>query len=269
MTPTSKPLSLLQISDLHIMKNPTGTMLGIQPELYFKKIILQAFANGPYDAVLVTGDLTQEACEESYLRLKNVFLDLHVPVFCLPGNHDNITLMQTLLNENDISCAAQHFLGDWQLISLNSQIIGDPAGNLPAEQLQTLHTCLAQNPETPTLVALHHHVLPTRSDWMDTMIVANNREFLELIASYSQVKIVINGHIHQQMDASFRGIPILSCPSTCFQFTPRSRNFGVDRTAPGYRKIQLYSDGQIQTQVERIPDELLELDLNQPGYLDL
>ena len=45
----------------------------------------------------------------------------------------------------------------------------------------------------------------------------------------------------------------MATPATCFQFGPGSQDFSLDTAAPGYRWITLHADGDISTQVVRVP----------------
>ncbi|MGZ8214585.1 MAG: phosphodiesterase, partial [Methylosarcina sp.] len=94
-----------------------------------------------------------------------------------------------------------------------------------------------------------HHCLKIDSDWMDTMMIDNSRDFFSVVTQYPQVKAITCGHIHQAIDCQVESIRILSAPSTCIQFTPASREFSIDDTAPGYRMIDLYADGCIETSI--------------------
>jgi hypothetical protein len=40
----------------------------------------------------------------------------------------------------------------------------------------------------------------------------------------------------------------------------------LDAIAPGYRVLQLYSDGTLETQVQRLPVALAELHTDSEGY---
>jgi 3',5'-cyclic-AMP phosphodiesterase len=264
-----QPLAVLQLTDTHLLREAKQEMLGINTEKYFLKVMQQAFAlNRHYDLMMITGDLTQNPCEESYQRLYYYLTPLALPVICLPGNHDNIGLMQSILNSANVSCKQQYLFDSWQIICLNSQIPNNPGGRLEDCELTLLEQCLADYPNHHAMIAVHHHCTPTNSVWMDTMMITNSQKFIDLVLRYPQAKVVITGHIHQCLTAQIQNLHILGTPSTCFQFTPGSYNFSMDRTAPGYREMLLYPDGHFETSVHRLTEELSELNLNIPGYFD-
>ena len=60
------PISVLQITDLHIQPELHDTFLGINTEHYFNAILDLAFTKvKPIDLILVTGDLAQDPCSAS------------------------------------------------------------------------------------------------------------------------------------------------------------------------------------------------------------
>ena len=68
-----------------------------------------------------------------------------MPVLCLPGNHDDLDLMQALLNERNISCAKQRVFHHWQMIGLNSQIPSEPGGYLAESELAFVKVALEEH----------------------------------------------------------------------------------------------------------------------------
>jgi Icc protein len=232
-------------------------MFGVDTEYYFYRVLEHAFAAIPkIDLILVTGDLTQHPAIESYRRIAEKLKAYETPCICLPGNHDDLALMQSALNIDRVSCDKQAFLGQWQVIALNSQIPGKPGGRLEKQELQFLEDCLRAYPERYALIAVHHHCQRIDSAWMDTMMIENSEAFLAMLDRYPKVKAVICGHIHQVMDEQVNAIRVFSAPSTCFQFEPKSLEFSIADTPPGYRIINLHPDGSLETAVYRLPEAL-------------
>jgi len=101
---------------------------------------------------------------------------------------------------------------------------------------------------------------------MDTMVLENADEFLTVIQKHPHARVVVFGHVHQAMDEVRGRLRLLASPSTCFQFKPKSLAFALDRVPPGYRWIELYSDGTIDTGVERLPEMPAGLEFTSNGY---
>lgn len=265
--PTS--FSVLQITDPHILATPEATLLGINTAYYFDAVLNHAFSSGQqYDLCLLTGDLAQDPCQASYAYIlsKLQAFELLCPFICLPGNHDDFNIMQTVLCTERVNCCKRLVLGSWQIITLNSEIPGSANGRLKLEELTFLENCLEEHPDLYTLIAVHHHLIPSGSFWMDTMIIENANDLLDLTSRYPSVKIIINGHIHQAMDVQVDSVRVLTTPSTCFQFEPNSQRFSLDDLSPGYRWLKLYDDGSIDTDVVRIPEQLTGLVNSSTGY---
>ncbi len=261
-------LSILHITDCHILPCINDTFLGINTEYYFRAVLELALEeNRHFDLIIVSGDLAQDPSHESYQRILKYLEATQIPCVCLPGNHDDLQFMQQAFNTPLVNCQKQFLLGKWQCILLNSQIEGESGGRLSNQELNFLDECLSRHPDYHALIAVHHHCLETKSAWMDTMMIENNLELWTLINKHPQVKAVINGHIHQVIDVEHFGVRVLGSPSTCFQFKPNRPTFSLDdKVAPGYRQITLCSDGNIQTFISRLSEPLKGLQIDSLGY---
>jgi 3',5'-cyclic-AMP phosphodiesterase len=261
------PLSILQITDLHILPGVGETFLGINTEHYFHATLELAFANHQhFDLILLTGDLAQEPSSAGYQRILNRLEATNTSCICLPGNHDDYAIMEQVFNTGLINCRKQVLWENWQLICLNSVIPGSPGGRLSDQELAFLEECLTGNPNHHALIAVHHHCLETGSAWMDTMMIENSQAFWAIIKQYPQTKTITTGHIHQVMDFKIGSVRVLGTPSTCFQFTPFSKTFSLDKTPPGYRLIRLYADGNIESNIIRLSQPINELQLDTQNY---
>jgi len=257
MTKIASCLSILQISDLHILERPEQNLQGMNTAYYFQAVLRQAFAElDAVDLLLLTGDLTQYGSLQGYQFILDVLQAYQVPAVCLPGNHDHYPYMQQVFATQWVGCQKHRLFDKWQLICLNSQIPGEDHGTLDADELQFLEACLQTHPDHYALIAVHHPCFKTQSAWLDTMIINNSHDLQAIVSRHPHVRAITCGHIHQQADVQQWGIQLLGAPSTCFQFKPDSQLFALDNTMPGYRLIRLYADGSLQTEVNRLPGKL-------------
>lgn len=264
---TNKTYNIVQFSDLHLYEDGNQTLLGLNTDVSFGSVLEMAQKNHwTPDLVLATGDLVHEGLPSSYKKLHKHLDSLNIPVYCLPGNHDHPKNMDKYLNSGHVSTKKQIFLGQWQIIMLDSTIAGEDGGCLVPEELDFLQQCLQENSNLFTLVCLHHHPVYIKSEWLDTMALANPEEFYRVIDGHDQVKAVVFGHIHQEYRAKRNGVEIISAPSTCIQFKPYSPRFAVDSLAPGYRWFGLQADGQLITGVQRLDQVPAEIDIAASGY---
>ena len=260
-------LKVLQITDLHVKPHLGDTMFGIDTEIFFQQTLQYAHQqHGPFDLMLLTGDLAQHPGADSYRRICRHLLNYETRCLCLPGNHDDFDLMQQYLNEGMVNCDKSLLIGGWHIIALNSQKTGSPVGELTSNELAFLEKSLCANPGLPTLIAVHHHCLPSGSPWLDTMQIQNSTAFLELAKSFPQVKAITFGHIHQELYSTKNQISIFGTPASCFQFVPNSIEFSIADTPPGYRIINLHADGNLQSKCYRTPINMDHLDRNAHAY---
>lgn len=258
--------TILHVTDSHILASPTATVLGINTAHYFQEVIQHAFSAHHFDLILLTGDLAQDPCVASYQFIKDILEPYNTVCICLPGNHDDYDVMQQVFSSENITCRKHLLLDKWQLISLNSQIIGAEGGFLSNQELVFLEHCLMNNVNHYALIAAHHHCVETESSWMDTMIIKNREQLFSAIQGYPQVKAIAHGHIHQSGESNMAGVKIMGTPSTCYQFKPKAKEFSLDDALPGYRIISLYNNGDIKSEVIRLTEPLTGLQMYIHGY---
>lgn len=258
---------LIQMTDSHIFANQEGCLLGLNTRDSFEAVADRVTKEEwRPDALLATGDLSQDASPESYQYLAEYFKVLDIPTFWLPGNHDNPETMALYLNNDRVFTEKQILLGDWHIIMLDSAVKGKVHGQLAEAQLNFVKRALAEYPSKNTLIALHHQPFDVGSKWLDQIGLKNNQEFKEIVDNHSQVKGVVWGHIHQETQQMIDGVLWIATPSTCVQFTPKSEDFSAGTEAPGYRYLNLYPDGKIETLVHRIENMAFTVDYSIKGY---
>ena len=181
---------LAQISDLHFLPHGTLAFGRVDVAGCLERAIDHLAALQPRpDAVLITGDLTNDGDAAVWAELTGVLARLDAPVYPLPGNHDDRELMRSAFAHLDLFpaqgplCFAVE-LGPLRLIGLDSLVPGDPAGELGAEQLAWLDARLGEAPQTPTLVALHHPPFRTGIDHMDAMMLTDGAALAAVIGRH-------------------------------------------------------------------------------------
>jgi Icc protein len=264
---TPAAIRILHITDFHFLAEPGATMLGVDTEETFGQVLNAALRGGKRpDLGLLTGDLVQDATIATYRRVRERLLGLDFPCYCLPGNHDEPRMMAEVMAGGNVFCQPRILVGNWHIICLDSTIPRSPEGRLDEDQLKLLETLLREQPERHTLVTLHHHPVPSGSQWMDTMLAENADRMFAILKQHKQVRGVVFGHVHQAMDLRYENLRLLATPSTCFQFKPHQADFALDALPAGYRWIELHPDGRMETTVERLAEVPAGLDFNSQGY---
>jgi Icc protein len=249
-----RTVQLLQLTDPHLFGDPATELYGVNTSQSLRLTLAAALADGPPpDAVIVTGDIGDDMSEAAYGNFRRMLQHCGAPVFCLPGNHDDPALMQLRLNGNGFQYCGRARLGAWGLVLLDTHVAGRPHGRLADQELARLDADLRALDDVPVLVCLHHPPVPVGSTWLDGVGLKNGDDCLALIDRHPHVRCVVAGHVHQEFDAQRGTVRLLTTPSTCAQFTPRTERCVMDQRPPGYRWLGLHADGSITTRVGWLP----------------
>ncbi|RCU51956.1 3',5'-cyclic-AMP phosphodiesterase [Corallincola luteus] len=258
---------LLQITDTHLFGSPEKSLLGVNTRDSFHAVLdLIEQQPAEIDAFLATGDISQDDSISSYSAFAHGIARFAAPCYWIPGNHDDPRIMATELDNPTLHAAKQIVYPKWQVLLLDSQVKKHTYGFLSESQLLFVEKAVAEYPDRHCLVLLHHNPIPVGCRWLDQHQLKNGSQFLDLLSRLPQVKGVVWGHVHQTLDRMHNGIRLLSTPSTCIQFKPNCDQFTLDTVAPGYRRLTLLDDGEIDTEVLRLKDNPFAPNLASKGY---
>jgi Icc protein len=267
---TQNPIKITQITDTHLYGTPSGTLLKMNTNETLGHVLELVKANEDgIDLVLATGDIAQDASDKAYANFLEIIVSLNSPFRWIPGNHDNATVMHRIAEGTDANEKTAQ-LNNWLIVLLDSSILGQVHGKLAKTEINFLTSVLRAAGKDDSiehcLIAMHHNPVPGNSAWMKDIGLENGEKFFEAIKISKKVRCVLYGHIHQELDFEHEGIRCLCTPSTCIQFKPNVTSFSLDRVNPGYRSLQLFTDGRIESEVRRVSGETFEADYNSPGY---
>jgi len=243
-----------QFSDTHLFADSNATLYGVNSDDLFRRIITAATKKGG-DAMLslFTGDLVHDGSVAGYQRLLDIIEMLGVNAHCLPGNHDSSDIMHAILSGPRVSCGAHVLYKNWLIILVDTTLSGENAGQLSATEVSRIESLIAINKRAYVLLAMHHPPVKTSMEWLDKDVTLTNPDAVDLLADkYPAIRGVVWGHAHQEYERYRDGVLWAGCPSTMAQFKPGVVEFELDTVAPGFRTLDLYPDGNIQTQVIRL-----------------
>ena len=220
-----RPTNILQITDLHLsdialeqtQKNPHCCCH------LFEAVLTQALAeNERCDLILVTGDLVSKVNPQVYDHIFEVLTATRIPFACIAGNHDVTEEFDSsvpfderrmVAHTPDSRLLSRHVImtEHWQLLLLDSSVPGAIAGEVKSSDVDWLCDQLSEC-DKPALIALHHHVLPMNSAWIDNHIAANTDYFWQRMVDYPQLQVIISGHTHQEKAYEHNGITVYSTP---------------------------------------------------------
>ena len=219
-------VNLAQLTDTHISADPDELLAGVNTTDTLLDVIAAVKRHKDLDLVLLTGDLAETPCADTYKKLAELLRRVEAPVHCLPGNHDDPRLMRRWLNSGHVSTANFLTCGSWSIILLNTHRAGDKGGYLSAAELSRLDEALERSRGRQVLVCLHHQPVSIHSPWMDAMALENSAALFQALDRHDNVRGITWGHIHQEFSMIRNGALLLGSPSTCVAVPPA---FGTGR----------------------------------------
>ncbi len=211
---------IAQITDLH---------LGFEPhnpgEFNRQRLdqLLQHLHDSPNrpDVLLVTGDLVDRGDAESYARVAEALASCEFPVHLCVGNHDERGPFRAQFPDVPDAFGFIQYAVDYpgfRIVVLDTLEEGRHAGSFCALRAAWLRAKLAEAPDTPTLIAMHHPPVELGIEWMNT----DNEEpwvarFAAAIDGANQLKAIVCGHVHRQIVTTWRGKSLAVCASSAPQ----------------------------------------------------
>lgn len=252
------PFLLVQLSDFHV-----GAPAGERDPRRCLREALDAVAALPDrpDALLASGDLSDDGSAASYAFVREELERLGLPYFVLPGNHDDRAALREafgLAGEDDETIQYAADLGPLRLVTLDTVLPGSDRGELDDLRLTLLEFELASAPEQPTILAMHHPPLHTGIPPFDQICLdAGARAGLDAVLSrHPQVLRIVAGHVHRTVVGELAGRPVLTVPSTYVQarldFT--ATDFGLNADPPGFA-VHAFAENQIASHIQPIRGE--------------
>jgi len=250
---------LIQLSDTHIRERGRLAYGRLDTAPYLAQAV-QAIMRLPQkpDAVVMTGDLTDFGRAAEYDHLRDLIQPLNIPVYLLPGNHDDRQQMRASFPEHSY-LGTQGFvqysvaIGHLQLITLDTVIPRESGGALCTDRLAWLAAELEKNSHKPVVVAMHHPPFKTLIGHMDDIGLSSGVAELEtLLLKHPNVERVICGHLHRPIQVSFGSTVALTVPSVahqlCLDLSPHADS-AWNLEPPGFGIHALPSNGRMVSHI--------------------
>lgn len=247
---SADPVRVLHITDPHLFADAESSLRGTVTHESLAEVLAQYQASDwSADLIAMTGDVIQDDTSAAYDRFIEQFAALGLPVYCVPGNHDDRSVMAEALAHPPFFYCDSVDAGNWLITGIDSCLTGDAGGRVSDAELRRLEGILAETTADHVAICLHHPPLPMGSKWLDQVGLNNAAEFLNIIARPGNVRTTLFGHVHQAFDEQHESIKIIGTPSTCRQFKPGSDDFALDELPPAYRRIELMADGRVESEL--------------------
>lgn len=215
---------IVQITDTHI--KPPGRLAyrRVDTAPFLERAVAAILALTPRpDVILATGDLVDAGDAEEYARLLGLLRPLDIPLFAVPGNHDERAGLAKAFPDLAARVGGSRFfhytVEDWpvRLIAMDTVLPGSGAGEVCAERLGWLDARLAEQPDRPTIIFQHHPPFDTGIGHMDRLGLSGAEAMAAVVRRHPQVERVLCGHLHRPIQVRWAGTIASTAPSTAHQ----------------------------------------------------
>src|SRR4051812_43398229 len=212
MSNSDKKVNIIQITDTHLFKDDNNLMFGVNTNKNFYQVIEKIHKQNHVnpDFFILTGDLSQDESEESYIKIVTEMERFNTPVYWIPGNHDSIEMMTSVFSQSKaFSRLSRLILQNWDIIFLNTKLEGTDNGYLSKTELSLLESELKKvEPHKSVSIIMHHHPIKVNTPLIDEYILTNPDEFWNIVDAYPNVKLIICGHVHGDYKLKHKNIYI-------------------------------------------------------------
>jgi 3',5'-cyclic AMP phosphodiesterase CpdA len=253
----SESLTFVHFSDTHIVR-PGVRLRDVDTVDTLTRVIDAVNGLNPQPAFVVVGGdlvspdvepevkantraLTVRDYETAYEVFHSLVSRLHVPVHYVMGNHDRrVPFRRVVLKDpqpTDWPYYHAFASGSYRICLLDSLEIRNDAGALGQAQLAWLRKQLHQHAESPTILVVHHQAVPVGVQVLDRIMLTNAQDLWQVVHEVDNVCVVLCGHVHLPSAGARDGIPVLTTPSTCFQFSEAPSGLRISSEPPMLRLV--------------------------------
>jgi 3',5'-cyclic AMP phosphodiesterase CpdA len=212
-------LIVVQITDTHIKADGRLAYAKVDSAARLAACVEHVNALVPRpDVALLTGDLVDLGRADEYRVLRRLLDRLAMPYFVIPGNHDSRSELREAFRGHAYLPGGEflhYVVEDYpvRLVGLDSIVPGAPHGEMCEHRLAWLDARLAERPERPTVIFMHHPPFLTGIVHMDAMNCRNGDALGAVVARHPQVQRLICGHVHRAVELSWYGTTASIGPS--------------------------------------------------------
>ena len=242
---------IAQISDTHI--KPEGALAygRIDTSAFLARAVDHILHLDPRpDVVLGTGDLVDGGTREEYIRLRHLLSPLPMPVYLIPGNHDDRDALRQTFSDYPLMPRdgfIQYVVEDGpvRLIAVDTLVPRAAGGRVDGERLAWLDARLGEAPTKPTMIFMHHPPFKTAIDYMDGIGLEGADAMADVVRRHPQVERVVCGHLHRSIQSRWAGTLAMTAPGTAHQIcldVREAAGLSLTLEPPGYA-LHLWRDG--------------------------
>jgi 3',5'-cyclic AMP phosphodiesterase CpdA len=235
---------IVQLSDIHV-----GSQF---KEETFEQVIEEVNALRP-DAVIVTGDLTNEGLSKEYEKCRSLLARLDTKkIISLPGNHDYRNTGYLLFKKHFPFETVNDLGGDVVIVTIGTARPDRDEGEVGYRQNLWLERTMKKYENKITILAMHHHLIGIPDTGSARVEVIDAGDVLRTILA-TKVNLVLCGHKHRPWIWNFKGLSIVNAGTASSErvrglfentyniITIKNKKIHVDLKIVGGKKIPLES----------------------------
>lgn len=224
------PLRILHLSDTHLFGDASLHYGRVDTTAALHRTLDGFSEIRDLDLVVGSGDLSDDGSAASYTALAAALEPWAAArgarVVYAMGNHDQWAGFRQAFGDGhgaaglagaagSAGAAADSLgpidgvsqLGPWRIVTLDSSVPGFGYGELETGQLDWLGTVLATPAEAGTILVMHHPPVPASTSLLRALELHDPTRLAEIVTG-SDVRLILAGHYHHGLVATFAGIPV-------------------------------------------------------------
>ena len=206
-----------QITDLHLGFDP-GNPDELNRQRLDRTVTLLGEMVPQPDLLLVTGDIADNGDDaDSYQRFKEALADLPFPFYPAMGNHDSrAAYLEAFPEVPTVDGFLQYAIEDLavRILVLDTLEVGRHGGGFCEIRARWLRARLAEAPDRPTLIVLHHPPIATGMSWMtENPDAAWVQRLRAIVEANPNIVAMVSGHLHRPIVTRWAGTTLAVCPA--------------------------------------------------------
>lgn len=198
-------MRIVQLSDIHV-----GSQF--QDEVFEK--VIDEVNSLDTDAVVITGDLTNEGLVKQYEKCKSLISQINVKnIITVSGNHDYRNTGYLLFKKYFPIQTINELSSDVVLVTLGTARPDRDEGEVGFRQTLWLERTMKKYSDKVKILAMHHHLIGIPDTGSDRLTAIDAGDVLRTILD-SKVDLVLCGHKHRPWIWDFNNLSIVNAGTT-------------------------------------------------------
>lgn len=241
-------MQIIQISDLHIGEKGDDTPERLKMAANLVECISHINQLTPQpDLLLITGNITHDGSVEAAMHAREMLDTLNCPYKLVCGPQDDRRTTLAVFDHacaNEVGGVVSYMVEDFPLrmIGLDSLGHNGTGGNICQKRLHWVNDHLAEKPDQPTLIFMHHPPMKTGIAKVDVDGFNNAEIFGQMVKHYSNIKGILCGHINFASHTGWNETMVSSAPGMGME---AALEVEVGGKAPAYNLHHFTPDGDL------------------------